>query len=70
MVDSRYILKGELTGFPNRLDVAYERKRRVKVTPRLFTQACAGMELPLIGRGKTKPGCGRRARVQVLTCRI
>lgn len=53
MVDSRYILKGELTGFPNRLDVGYERKRRVKVTPRLFTQACARMELPLIGRGKT-----------------
>lgn len=35
------------------MDVGYERKRRVKVTPRLFTQACARMELPLIGRGKT-----------------
>lgn len=53
MVGFRYILKGELTGFPNRLNVGYERKRRVKVTPRLFTQACARMGLPLIGRGKT-----------------
>lgn len=35
-MDSRYILKGELTGFPDRLDVGYERKRKSQNDSKTF----------------------------------
>ena len=37
MGDPGYILKGELSGFSDGLDVGYERRIHVRMTPGLFT---------------------------------
>lgn len=40
MVSGAYILKGDLIGFPDGLDVGYEREREGKMTPRLSLNFC------------------------------
>ena len=52
MGDSGYILKGELSEFPDRLDVGI-RKYKYQDDSRTFHSASAGMELLLIGVGET-----------------